>query len=43
MVFSCAIAGVTLAASSNAKNVFLIDTSPSGKSGLQRPFADIVI
>ena len=42
-VFSCASAGVTLAASSNAKNVFLIEIVSPLISGLQSPFADIVI
>ena len=43
MVFSCANAGVTLAASSNAKNAFLIDIPSSCCFGLWSPFADIVI
>jgi hypothetical protein len=42
-VFSCANAGVTLAASNSAKNVFLIDIVSLAKSGLQWPFAVIVI
>src|SRR5580704_16246153 len=46
IVFSCASAGVTLAANSNAKNVFLIDISPR-PSGLQCPLQillyDIII
>jgi hypothetical protein len=47
MVFSCANAGVTLAASSNAKNVFLIDTSPSQNQSFNAPLRallyDIII
>src|ERR1700730_6757751 len=47
-VFSCASAGVTLAASSNAKNVFLIDiVSPSLTQGFNGPLQvllyDIII
>ncbi len=42
-VFSCANAGVTLAASSSANNDFLIGILSLMKTGLQWPFADIVI
>src|SRR6201995_888268 len=46
-VFSCANAGVTLAASSNANNVFLIDTSPLENQGFNAPLRallyDIII
>src|SRR5580693_9802054 len=46
-VFSCASAGVTLAASSNANNVFLIDIPSLVAAGLQCPLRillyDIII
>jgi hypothetical protein len=42
-VLSCANAGVTLAASSNAKNAFLIAIFSLVMSAVDRAFADIVI
>ena len=42
-VLSCANAGVTLAASSSARNAFLIAISPSRYRPLEAAFADIVI
>ena len=42
-VFSCANAGVTLAASSNARNVFLIDIFSLVIQGLNGPLPIIVI
>src|SRR5580700_4001835 len=42
-VFSCANAGVTLAANSSAKNVFLIDiVSPSWNLALNRPLRTLL-
>jgi hypothetical protein len=42
-VLSCANAGATLAANSNAKNALLIGIVSLATSGFKWPFADIVI